>query len=227
MCGRFTQAMTWQEMHELYSLSPVVPPTNMQPRYNGAPTQMFAVCRKDADQKLRLSVLRWGLVPFWARDLKIASRLINARSETFWSKPSFRAAAKTRRCLVPANGWFEWKRAGRAKQPYYIFGTNNAPLSFAGLWERWNGEDNELETFTILTKDADRQLSNVHHRQPVLIPSSDHQEWVDPGTPRERVDEIIAQPLHVNIGVRKVSTQVNNVRNNGPEILHAIAAHLV
>ena len=226
MCGRFTQAMTWQEMHELYSLSPAAPPTNMQPRYNGAPTQMFAVCRMESGQELQLAVLRWGLVPFWAKDKRIASRLINARSETFWSKPSFRAAAKTRRCLVPANGWFEWKQAGKRKQPYYITGADDAPISFGGLWERWNGEADVLDTFTILTKDADPKLSNVHHRQPVLIPAASAREWIDPVTPRERVDEIISQPLVVDIGFRLVSTQVNSVRNNGPEVLDEIASQL-
>ncbi len=219
MCGRFTQAMTWQEMHDLYSLSPTVPPTNMEPRYNGAPTQLFAVCRTDIEGAKTLSMLRWGLVPFWSKDKKIASRLINARSETFRSKPSFRAAAKARRCLVPANGWFEWKPTGGRKQPYFISRKDGLPISFAGLWERWQREDEVLETFTILTRDADPQLSNVHHRQPVIMPQALHATWIDPTLPPGDVSELVSSPLTEKFCVRPVGLQVNSVRNNHPGIL--------
>ena len=120
MCGRFTQQMSWSELHDLYSVYTVPQNSALLARYNGAPTQEFAACRIDESGNREISVLRWGLVPFWAKDVSIASRLINARAESVHSKPSFRTAFRKRRCLVPANGWFEWSSVAGRKQPYFI-----------------------------------------------------------------------------------------------------------
>ncbi len=133
MCGRFTQKLTWPEIHDLYSLTAPSLPLNLQPRYNGAPEQEFVACRLDADGNRTMVQLRWGLVPSWARDIRIATRLINARSETIHTKPSFGAAFRSRRCLVPADGWFEWQRTGYGKQPYFLALGDGLPLSFAAL----------------------------------------------------------------------------------------------
>ena len=141
MCGRFTQMMSWSEVHDLYRHQKPTAPVSMTPRYNGAPSQDFAACRLDTAGRRTVVKLRWGLVPSWARDVRIGSRLINARAETVHSKPSFGAAFRSRRCLVPANGWFEWRKEGRNKQPYFLALADGSPLSFAGLWECWSGPD--------------------------------------------------------------------------------------
>ena len=120
MCGRFTQMMSWSEVHDLYHYQEPAAPQSLTPRHNGAPTQNFAACRLDEAGRRTVAKLRWGLVPSWAKDVRMGFRLINARAETVHSKPSFGAAFRSRRCLVPANGWFEWRRDGRNKQPYFL-----------------------------------------------------------------------------------------------------------
>ena len=154
MCGRFTQKLTWSQIHDLYSLTASVVPLNLQPRYNGAPEQEFAACRLDNGGNRTMVQLRWGLVPSWARDVRIGTRLINARSETIHTKPSFGAAFRSRRCLVPAYGWFEWQRTGYGKQPHFLALEDGSPLSFAALWEHWGKGNNSLESFTIITTTA-------------------------------------------------------------------------
>ena len=150
-CGRFTQQLTWRQIHDLYRLTGRAPPLNLQPRYNGAPAQDFAACRLDETGSRTIATLRWGLVPSWAKDSKMGTRLINARAETVHTKPSFGAAFRSRRCLVPANGWFEWQRAGHGKQPLFLALEDGSPLSFAALWEHWDNDGGVLESFTIVT----------------------------------------------------------------------------
>ena len=137
MCGRFTQALKVGELTALYGAAASLPDTAWAERWNGSPTQAFLACRLDPAGRRVLSLLRWGLVPSWARDRAIGSRLINARSETVAGKPAFRAAFRRRRCLVPANGWFEWRRTPVGKAPYWISLTHGRPFSLAGLWEAW------------------------------------------------------------------------------------------
>ena len=127
--------------------------------------------------------LRWGLVPSWAKDIKIGARLINARAETVHFKPSFSAAFRFRRCLVPANGWFEWKRAGPAKQPWFVAPAEGSPLSFAALWERWDKAEEPVESFTIVTTAATPDLAGIHERQPAIIPPARFDQWLDPASP--------------------------------------------
>ena len=138
MCGRFAQHLTGRQIHEFYQIPESTRPLHLHPRYNGAPVQDFAVCRLDADGSRALATLRWGLVPSWVKDFRRGARLINARAETVHDTPSFSAAFRARRCLVPANGWFEWQRTGHAKQPYFLALTDGSPLSFAALWEYWD-----------------------------------------------------------------------------------------
>ena len=169
MCGRFTQKLTWRQIHDLYSLKGSPLPLNLQPRYNVAPAQEFVACRLDEDGNRAIAQLQWGLVPSWAQDVRMGIRLINARSETVHHKPSFGAAFRSRRCLVPADGWFEWQRAGRGKQPYFLTLADGSPLSFAALWERWGKGSDSLESFTIITTAASPGLADIHHRQPAII----------------------------------------------------------
>ncbi len=133
MCGRFTQQLTLREIHDLCSLTGPALPLNLRPRYNGAPAQDFAACRLDVTGNRAIAKLRWGLVPSWAKDVGMGTRLINARAETVHTKPSYGAAFRSRRCLVPSNGWFEWQRTGHGKQPFFLALVGGSPLSFAAL----------------------------------------------------------------------------------------------
>ena len=222
MCGRFTQKMTWRELHDLYGLLTDGPPDNMRPRWNGAPTQDFAVCRLDAEGARTIPRLRWGLIPFWAKDIKIGSRLINARAETVDSKPAFRSAFKSRRCLVPADGWFEWVREGGGKSPRFLSMADGSTASFAGLWERWDGADGPIESFTIITTEASPQLVQVHARQPAVVDRQQHEEWLAPDAPKETLLDIVRNPHPGPYRIKPVSSLVNNVRNDGPELIRAI-----
>lgn len=220
MCGRFTQQLSWSELHELYSVFTVPQDPELPARFNGAPTQEFAVCRIDEEGSREISILRWGLVPFWAKDTSISSRLINARAESVHSKPSFRNAFRKRRCLVPANGWFEWSTVPGGKQPYFISSEKSRPMSVAALWESWEREEEPpLETFTLITTQASPDLSKVHHRQPAIIDSDNWNLWLDPNTSSAQLLDLVRTP---NLGPYQyfaVSKRVNNVRNNSVDIL--------
>ena len=222
MCGRFTQQLTWQQLHNLYRLRGPAPLPNLQPRYNGAPTQDFAVCRLDESGNRVMAKLRWGLVPSWAKDIRMGARLINARAETVNEKLAFAAAFRLRRCLVPANGWFEWKRIGHGKQPYYLRLANGSPLSFAALWDRWAKGGESVESFTIITTTASPVLSEIHHRQPAIIDPDCFADWLDPGSTRPRLLELVGKPYAGPYEKRAVSTRVNRVRNDDPGILDSL-----
>ncbi len=219
MCGRFTQLRTWQQVHGLYELPATEVPTLLQPRYNGAPTQHFAVCCMDAEAGKAVELLRWGLIPFWAKDVSIGSRLINARAETVHEKPSFRRAFKSRRCLIPVDGWFEWQSQEGGKQPYFLTAADESPLSFAGLWDSWTQAGQSLETFTIITTQACPDLKEVHHRQPAIVAPQDFHVWLDPETPVDLLLQLVRLPYEGPFGRRAVSRRVNNPRNDDSAIL--------
>ena len=219
MCGRFTQKMTWAQIHALYRLTEQVAPLNLEPRYNGCPTQDFAVCRLDEGSTRTVTKLRWGLLPMWAKDRKMAARLINARAETVHEKPAFRVAFQRRRCLVPADGWFEWRKEADAKQPWFITAANGAPVSFAGLWERWEKGDTPVETFTILTTAAAPALADLHHRQPSIIEADDYAEWLAPDTETERLLALARRSPEGPFERWPVTRRVNNPRNDEPDLL--------
>ncbi len=220
MCGRFTQKLTWPEIHDLYGLKEPTLPPSLQPRYNGAPGQDFAACRFDEKGRSRVvGLLRWGFVPYWAKDERSVSRLINARSETVHQKPSFRVAFRSRRCLVPADGWFEWKRAGGVKQPYFLGLAGQSPLSFAALWERWQKGGEVLESFTIITTRASPGLAHIHHRQPAIIDPNQFDEWLDPAALTPQLLDLVRRSHAGPFQQRVVSARVNSVRNDGPDLL--------
>lgn len=192
-------------------------------RYNVAPTQQVPIIRAshDAERGREAVFARWGLVPGWAKDLSIGSRMINCRSESASEKPSFKKALGFRRCIVPATAFYEWQPVGKIKQPWCIHRIDRAPLAFAGLWEIWNkGEDGPLESCTIMTTSASDDLEGLHDRMPVILEPADFARWLDPAI---RDHAQVADLLkHAPVGTLtryKVSTAVNSVRNHGPELV--------
>ena len=218
VCGRITQDLNLKTLFAMYGLPPEAPALNLASRYNGCPTQEFVVCRPGRDGRT-LARLRWGLVPMWAKDLKIGARMINARSETVHEKPAFRSAFRRRRCVIPVNGWFEWRREGGAKQPYWIRPENAETFSLAGLWERWDKGEEPVETFTILTTAASTALADIHHRQPVIVGDGEVDGWLDPASPSERLVAMARAAFAGPFDRRRVSRAVNNARNDAPELI--------
>lgn len=181
MCGRFSLALDPEELREAFGLIEI--PIMWIPRYNIAPTQPVAVITDAAHPKL--DYMRWGLVPSWAKDISIGQKLINARAETIREKPSFRSAFSRRRCLIPADGFFEWKKLEGGKklpaEPYYFRLRGGKPFAFAGLWEIWrSSEGDELKTCTILTTDANDLVGTVHQRMPILFEIEQAWTWLQP-----------------------------------------------
>jgi putative SOS response-associated peptidase YedK len=182
MCGRFTLASKVSDLRELIDFIDEALPDELPPRYNIAPTQQVLAFRAEKDHHKPLpALLQWGLVPFWADDVKIGSRMINARSETVVEKPAFRAALKYRRCLIPVDGFYEWHKAteSKTKTPYWIHRPDRKPFAFAGLWESWNKDGSgPLETCTILTTQANAMMGLLHDRMPVIVESRDFDRWL-------------------------------------------------
>lgn len=179
MCGRFTLFEPDKVLSREFGVSGE---TKLSPRYNIAPSQPVAAVRAaPAGYGRELALLRWGLIPSWSKDPAIGGRLINARAETAREKPSFRNAFRKRRCLIPANGFYEWRRLERGKQPYFVRMRDERVFAFAGLWDRWEGPDEEaVETCTILTTPANAVLAPIHDRMPVILPPGEYDRWLDP-----------------------------------------------
>ena len=197
-------------------------------RFNIAPTQMVAAVRaQGADKSRELAVLKWGLVPGWATDPSIGSRLINARSESVADKPSFRSAFKRRRCLVLADGYYEWKKIGKIKQPYLIHRRDDRPFAIAGLWEFWRPDANvePLESCTIITTSASESIQSVHDRMPVILNETDYDLWLDPANEDRSKLELLLVPYEGDelIG-EQVTTHVNNARNDDAKCLERLDA---
>ena len=216
MCGRFVLKGSPSEIARMLGLD-IVP--NLEPRYNIAPGQdVLAVRLTDAG---RAAVrLRWGLVPFWAKDAAIGNKMINARAETVAGKAAFRHAFRKRRCLIPADGFYEWQERGkgRPRQPFHIHKADGAPFAFAGLWERWGRGSEALESCTIVTTSAPRSLEAIHERVPVILTADGMEAWL--ATPEEAADGLqgLLAPLpDGELVAEPVSSAVNNVRNDGPE----------
>ncbi|MEM7051810.1 MAG: SOS response-associated peptidase [Acidobacteriota bacterium] len=221
MCGRYTLTAPGEGIADLFEL-PAIP--EMAARYNIAPTQNTAVVRALASAGPRqLDMLRWGLIPYWANDLKIGSRMINARAETAATKPSFRNSLKKKRCLVVADGYYEWKKEGAIKQPYRIIRQGGQPFAFAGLWDLWKGPDGPVESFTILTCDAAPEIRPLHHRMPVIVEQDEYNLWLDPEMKDPAELETILQPRGGDLlEDYPVDRRVGNPRNEGPECVKRI-----
>jgi putative SOS response-associated peptidase YedK len=180
MCGRYTLSSPGDEIALLFDLQELIP---FPPRYNLAPTQEAAVVRVTAPgEPRRLDLLKWGFIPYWAKEASIGNRMINARAESVAEKPAYRFSFKKKRCLIPADGFYEWKAEGRAKQPYLIRRKDRKPFAFAGLWSTWKDpeRDQPVETFTILTTDANDLVRPLHDRMPVILLKDEFDLWLDP-----------------------------------------------
>lgn len=216
MCGRFTRKENLQRLAEQLGLK-VLPP--LRPRYNIAPSQLVACVRTNLETRQReCTELKWGLVPSWAKDPGIGNQLINARGETVAEKPAFRQAFKQQRCLVLADGFYEWKREGKAKQPYYIRFKDNRPFAFAGLWERCEKQDSPLETCALITTGPNALMEPIYTRMPVILVAKDYDDWLDPSLQTvERLNALLRPFPAEDMEAYPVSPIVNNPRNDQPE----------
>lgn len=222
MCGRYAVTSAPEAIRALFGY-PEQP--NFPPRYNIAPTQPIAIVRL-MDGKRQFALVRWGLLPSWVKDPKNFALLINARGESVIDKPAFSAAMKRRRCLVPADGFYEWKAIGTRKQPYYVRAKSGQPLAFAGLWETWTGPNGEeLETAAIVTTRANRALAAIHERMPVIVPPEAFNLWVDCANVDPETAAALISPASENLlDTYEISTAVNRTANDNPELVERHAA---
>jgi putative SOS response-associated peptidase YedK len=230
MCGRYKQTTKAAELGVLFSA--VVDAAFVddaerldRPRFNAAPTDRLPIVRvHDAHRALRPA--RWGLVPAWAKDEKIGASLLNARSETVFEKPAFKDALHKRRCLVPMDGFYEWKTEGKLKQPFLFSFTDDRPFALAGLWSTWKGPAGPVESFTILTTEANALVATLHDRMPVIVAEQDYYEWLDPARSTVDLDRLRAPRAWPGLLMRPVSRRLGNVRFDDPALLVAEDAPL-
>jgi putative SOS response-associated peptidase YedK len=222
MCGRFTLTSPRKVLNEFLPLLDI---PEVQPRYNIAPTQpVLAVRQLPQDARPEIATLRWGLVPYWADDIKIGYSLINARSETAASKPAFRDPFRDRRCLILADGFYEWQKLDGRKQPYHIRRRDGKPFAFAGVWDRWRKGDEPVESCTILTTDANELMRPLHDRMPVILDPAQFERWLDPALHKaEEVQPLLAPCPPDWLQTIPVSTHVNNPRHEDAGCITPIA----
>lgn len=220
MCGRFTLRSSPKAIADEFGLFDV---PDLSARYNVAPSQSVVVVRQQEAKGRELALLKWGLIPSWADDPAIGNRMINARSETAASKPSFRRAFRSRRCLVVADGFYEWQKTDGKKQPIYIRLKNDHPFGFAGLWERWEKGDQPIESCTILTTDANDLMKPIHDRMPVIIPKGQYDLWLDPGCQdSEKLTKLLRPYSPDEMMAIPVSTLVNNPKSDVAKCIEAV-----
>ena len=217
MCGRFIQCTSGEALAERFHL-PIIP--DLTPRYNVAPSQSVGVIRVTHAGHREFVALRWGLVPAWSPEPRTAYSTFNARAETVADKPTYRHAFRRRRCLIPADGFYEWRRVGKRKQPYCIAPTDGEPFAFAGLWERWERDETVVESCTIVVTTANATIAPLHDRMPVILARADEALWLDPAL----TDPAILQPLLVpcapeRLRVWPVGTAVNRPSSEGPDLM--------
>lgn len=226
MCGRFVRVTDSQQLQTIFELNDI--PRTLTPQFNIAPT-LDVLAVRQSEQQRNASFLRWGLIPSWARDEKIGYSAINARAETLGEKPAFRTAFRERRCLIIADGFFEWKKQGKEKLPHFFHMRDRRPFAFAGLWESWRGTsdrrlDPPLETCTIITTEPNELVSPLHDRMPAILRPSDYELWLDPEFYAEALlTEMLTCYPADEMSVYPVSTLVNRPANDGPECLERVA----
>ncbi len=222
MCGRFTLRTRAGALSEQFGCE--IP--EFPPRYNVAPTQMIAAVRQELDnQQRRYVALRWGLIPSWAKDMSFGNRMINARAETVADKPAFRTALRRRRCLVLADGYFEWTKKGRTKQPHYFRMRNGQPFAFAGIWETWRDQSNErvIESCAVITTEANELAQPIHDRMPAILTPRHYTVWLDPSMQEAAPLQSMLNPFESReMVVDPVSTRVNSPRNDDPGCVQVI-----
>lgn len=233
MCGRYSLTTAPEALRRLFAFLNL---PNLEPRYNIAPTQAAPVVRAAGEAGAReLVMMRWGLVPAWAKEISPSAPLINARADTVATKPSFRDAFSKRRCLVPADGFYEWREEDGRRQPFRIGMKGGAPFAFAGIWELWEGARAEptakptepVLSYAIVTTDANERLSPIHDRMPVILAREDYSTWLDPANDPARLRALLRAFAAEPMAFYRVSTRVNSVRNDDPaciELLNRSAA---
>ena len=218
MCGRFVQFSSIRTLENYFNIR--TSPDELVPSYNIAPSQKIPVIVKKEDYHLQR--MHWGLVPSWAKNLSSASRLTNARAETVATKPSFRAAFKKRRCLIPADGFYEWKGEKGNKQPWFISLPSGQPFAFAGLWEIWRdkqapSDQSDYKSCTIITTEASKSVQAIHHRMPVILQPEAYDQWLDPQSQDvQNLESILQTKLIREFNSHPVSKIVNRVQNDSP-----------
>ena len=217
MCGRFAFYSPSEAAVALFGVSTSI---EIEPRYNIAPTQFVAAIRDGENKQRELVMLRWGLVPFWAKDPSIGNRMINARAETVAEKPSYRAAYRHRRCVVLADGFYEWHREGDTKTPWFISLASGEPFAMAGLWENWTDKasGDSLQTTTLITTAANEFMMPLHHRMPVILESNSAGEWL--AGANDMLDDVAA--ITPALQAWPVDRRVNNARNEGADLIDAV-----
>lgn len=222
MCGRF--ALT--DIDAIFSRLRVIISEDIKitPHYNIAPSQNIPVIYKDKKQENRIEFMKWGLIPFWAKDPRIGYKMINARAETLTQKPSFKHILKTKRCLIPASGFYEWKKVDKQKVPYYIGIKNCKTFSFAGLFDHWkDGDGNELKTFTIITTNANNTIKPIHDRMPVILKQEYEGKWLDIKIQNsDLLAEMLKPYADDQMVAYPVSREVNNLGNDNPKLIRRI-----
>jgi putative SOS response-associated peptidase YedK len=219
MCGRYTLVAAPEAIQQAFDLESV--PSGLTPRYNIAPTQPIPVITNQSPRAL--TFVTWGLIPSWAKDASMAAQLINARAETLAEKPSFRSAYKYRRCLVPADGFYEWMKDGKAKRPQYIYRRDRALFAFAGLWERWNSPDgSEVLSATIITTEPNATIAPLHHRMAVILDPSDYKIWLDPNADSAVLQTLLRPAPDDMLTLHEVSPAVNNARHDSPDMIEPL-----
>jgi putative SOS response-associated peptidase YedK len=221
MCGRFTLRTRLNQLLQVYSIDVKL---DWEPRFNIAPSQSILVVRNDPHGDRReMATLRWGLIPSWADDIRIGNQLINARAETIATKPSFKQAFKSRRCLVLTDGFYEWKKSGKSKQPYFIRMANERPFVFAGLWERWPKPQPAIESCTIITTTPNALVADIHDRMPAILTEAAARLWLD----RNMKDTDLLTPLLTPYPADEmvafpVSTLVNSPQHDSADCIEPV-----
>lgn len=218
MCGRYTLSQPAEAIASVFQLDEV----KSEPRYNIAPSQLVPTLYQTESHARQFQMLRWGLIPAWAKDPAIGNKLINARSETVAEKPSFRSAFRHRRCLIIADGFYEWRRQEGKKQPFY-FRLQDGLFAFAGLWEHWQDPDGEvIDSCTILTTQANEILQPIHDRMPVILNPKDYDLWLDPMQKPEQLQQLLQPYSSTAMTCYPVSTKVNKPTNDTPELINSL-----
>ncbi len=219
MCGRYAFFSPAEAVKRIFALDEV---PELEPRYNIAPTQPVPAVRAGEEGARAFAMLHWGLVPKWSKERAIGNRMINARSESLAEKPSFRDAFRKRRCLVLADGWYEWQVTPDGKQPWFIRMKDARPLAFAGLWERWKDPKDGalLESCTIVTTDASQSIRKIHERMPVVLAEADRDRWLDTAfSETDKLSELLRPYEPKALEAWPVSRQVNAPKNQGQELI--------
>lgn len=221
MCGRSSLYEDPRELLEAYGLPPRL--RDFVPRYNIAPSQDQWAIRRSPVGEMEVKPLRWGLIPSWTNDPSIGSRMINARAETITEKPAFRDALKTGRCLIIADGFYEWTRSGRAKTPYRFQIRGGKPFVFAGLWDRWNKGAEPIESCTIITTQADQNTAHIHDRVPVILEFDHSLKWMSPNSPDSELRKLLRPYSGRDLEIYAVSRAVNDAANDTPQCIEPLA----